>query len=1052
MEAEFPRLLNDRNAQEWEELKNGWLDPIYEPALIELLKSQELDLAEQTDWLENLFAQGFPEINFEDMGSVLQEWVDCRATNNKLSKIQLAWSEFKDGTWSAEKVGEGSIEILYRAQESFVFKPEIDQSGLQMEPWDSPILSTRLFALPRQNGDLVVTCYSSDDLAKSAHGSFRFTGCNGRVVVTVDDDQPTSPAHLFPLPSSMRYMQLVEAEEVDLSLMVPSSTVDSKGNWTGSLRIDYPVVLDKTPGQFILALPHQYNEYVSQDAFFYQDERRCFHIVPRNQSPLLTVLQDVNSIFFEAASRSIIWNTGVAIGGQSGTRGSAPGISRGLIRAKDARVAFGRKSSQARAFGGRSLVEGLLTGAGAPAGGLQIGSATSIVQEKVFKFSSFFHPHLCTFMEELNAKGIDGLMDRSIQARSNTFFESTYFPNQDVVPEPYPILNVDFSNAGAYSQYNWEIFFHVPLLIAANLSLNQRFDEAQAWFHYIFNPMARTDSAAVTGPERYWNFLPFYEENAPRTIDELMLELNEGDADLEAQVEAWRENPFNPHLIARMRPIAYQKTVVMKYLDNLIAWGDNLFRRDTIESINEATQLYVMAAKILGPRPLSLPADAVEDLQTYNSLADKLDAFSNALVQIENQVPPQKRPVFDPFGGFFPPPPIMFPLPLPLPLPNVETLYFCVPKNEQLNAYWDTVADRLFKIRNCMNIEGVVRELALFEPPISPELLVRAAAAGIDISSALSDLYAPPPKYRFQTLMRNAMELCADVRSLGAALLSALEKQDAEALALLRADHEMQLLESMKQTRESQIDEANESLQGLTRAREVSAARLTYYEQLLAAGLSPYESVNLVHMSLSRTFEKKAGDYELRAARNYRIPDVSVTFGKPFWPPIPQSIGTSTGGSFLGNNARARAAKQRNLAANESFVANIASITGGYARRKQDWQYQVDAATKEVAQIDKQIAAAEIRVAIAEQELDNHSKQIEHAQEIYNFVKDKYTTDQLYIWMVSQISCIYFQSYQMAYDLAKRAEKAYQHELGLSASSFITFGYWDSLKKGLLVR
>ena len=41
----------------------------------------------------------------------------------------------------------------------------------------------------------------------------------------------------------------------------------------------------------------------------------------------------------------------------------------------------------------------------------------------------------------------------------------------------------------------------------------------------------------------------------------------------------------------------------MRYLDNLIAWGDQLFRRDTIESINEATQLYVLAAEILGPRP-----------------------------------------------------------------------------------------------------------------------------------------------------------------------------------------------------------------------------------------------------------------------------------------------------------------------------------------------------------------------------------------------------------------------------------------------------------------
>ena len=46
----------------------------------------------------------------------------------------------------------------------------------------------------------------------------------------------------------------------------------------------------------------------------------------------------------------------------------------------------------------------------------------------------------------------------------------------------------------------------------------------------------------------------------------------------------------------------------MKYLDNLIAWGDSLFRQDTIESINEATQLYVLAANLLGRAPAAHPA------------------------------------------------------------------------------------------------------------------------------------------------------------------------------------------------------------------------------------------------------------------------------------------------------------------------------------------------------------------------------------------------------------------------------------------------------------
>ena len=70
-----------------------------------------------------------------------------------------------------------------------------------------------------------------------------------------------------------------------------------------------------------------------------------------------------------------------------------------------------------------------------------------------------------------------------------------------------------------------------------------------------------------------------------------------------ASYEQIQQNPFKPHLVASARPLAYQYYVVMKYLDNLIAWGDSLFLQDTIETINEATLCYVLAANLLGPRP-----------------------------------------------------------------------------------------------------------------------------------------------------------------------------------------------------------------------------------------------------------------------------------------------------------------------------------------------------------------------------------------------------------------------------------------------------------------
>ena len=879
----------------------------------------------------------------------------------------------------------------------------------------------RITAHPLASDQLIIHCYKTRPDAVLSHGFFRFTGCNGRVVVTAYEEPVVSPTHLFDASISLTNMQFVEDEGVDLPLILPSNRVDAAGNWTGN--IDYLTALNETPGQFTLAVPHQYIEYASQDDLFYQDETRCFHVVPRDQAAPYKALQDGNFATFEAASRSMLPNRAkteddrMALRHRVGCR-ARRSAQRRLGRARR----IGQGSASLIADQRLIAIQDLLDQSGAIFSDGAVGGITfQLVTEKVFDFNAFYHALVCTFFEEINGAGVAGLMRRSVQSLSSEFFRSTYDPDLANVAS-YPLKEVDFANAGAFGPYNWELFFHAPLLIAVRLSQNQRFEEAQRCFHYIFNPTLRVDPSEVIGPERYWVFYPFYLENTPQDINALLLELNAGDPALEEQVAQWRERPFNPHLIARLRPGAYQKTVVMKYLDNLIAWGDSLFRRDTIEAINEATQLYVLAADLLGTRPESLPTTAVEDNQTYNTLAAQLDEFSNALVEIEDQIPATL---------------ISSSSTSTVPLPTLA-FYFCIPNNEQLLGYWDTVADRLFKIRNCMNIEGVVRQLPLFEPPIDPALLVAATAAGVDLSSVLNDLYAALPPYRFQFMLQKAVEFCNDVRSLGAALLGALEKQDGEALALLRASHEKQILEATRQVREKQVEEATETLGGLQEARTIAEARRAYHEQLITQGLNAQESLNLSHLESAQILQSIGQGYDMAASIAFAFPDVTVGV----------AAGSTQGGSNAGNVLRAYASFYNFLASIASYQANRASIKGGYDRRAQDWGHQAELAVKELEQIDKQIAAAQIRVAIAELERDNHQQQIEHAQEVHDFMSGKYTNQELYSWMVTQISSVYFTSYQMAYDLAKRAEKAYQHELGVT-TSFVTFGYWDSLKKGL---
>ncbi len=128
----------------------------------------------------------------------------------------------------------------------------------------------------------------------------------------------------------------------------------------------------------------------------------------------------------------------------------------------------------------------------------------------------------------------------------------------------------------------------------------------------------------------------------------------------------------------------------------------------------------------------------------------------------------------------------------------------------------------------------------------------------------------------------------------------------------------------------------------------------------------------------------------------------------------------------------------------------MANIKGSYDRRQDDWTFQTQSADLELKQIDKQITAAEIRLAIAEKDLENHDLQIEQSKAVDDFLSSKYTHEELYDYMVGQISSVYFQSYQLAYNIAKKAQKCFEHELGIENASFIQFGYWDSLKKGLL--
>jgi hypothetical protein len=708
-----------------------------------------------------------------------------------------------------------------------------------------------------------------------------------------------------------------------------------------------------------------------------------------------------------------------------------------------------------------------------------------------------FEPHAHPYVQQLVARLVRGSIPR-LQGADTEYqgggpggprpvlhaetFVSRYDPTGPV-EKPYPVEELEFGSRGAYSVYNWELFFHVPLTIAIHLSRSQRFAEAQRWFHYVFDPTADGEGPA---PARFWGVRPFQTSDVVM-IEEILVNLATGeDPKLRQEtidsIGAWMDDPFRPHLVARYRPSAYMLKTVMAYLDNLIAWGDSLFRQDTRESINEATQLYVLAANLLGPRPQPVPSKGDASPRTYAQLRGQLDAFGNALSELEAEIPLDTAPR---------------PLRRRLTTRDEERtrldalrsvgLYFCVPRNDQLVGYWDTVADRLFKIRNSLDIEGRFRQLPLFEPPIDPGLLARAVAAGVDVGAVVSGMSQPLPLVRFWVLVRQAAEICQEVKSLGTSLLAAMEKEDAEALAILRARHERVILELMESVRYAQWHEAIKNREGVERSIDAARERHAHYLRLLGAvdvgipELDPLDVDSLMEMRFRSeepgvvgvpapiTFAEMDPDHERRVLSQYEgdelaklqeargnewsaemqdrigmamslIPDFGLQFE-----PLGMGLSVSFGGSNLAEMMTFTASFDRAKAAARTYEAGMAARIGSYERREQEWALQSNVAAREISQLYKQLRASQIREAITKREWDDHKRQIEHAERIEEFLtneKDgKKTNQAFYAWMKREVRGLYAQCFQLAFDAAKKAERALGHELGDPEASYLSLGY-----------
>lgn len=673
---------------------------------------------------------------------------------------------------------------------------------------------------------------------------------------------------------------------------------------------------------------------------------------------------------------------------------------------------------------------------------------------------------------------------------------------------------------GAYGTYYREIFFHIPFLLANHLNSQGKHADAQKWYHYIFNPGANeviTFPAGATADQkkklesdRNWQYLEFREIDVQTLRDQL----NDKTA-----IEVYKKDPFNPHAIARLRMSAYQKCIVMKYIDNLLDWGDQLFTLDTMESVNEATLLYVIAKEILGDRPAQIGDCGEGKLspKNYETIQPLLNKSSEFLAELENYTivrTPGKPVRFDSgiiagkseiasssgkaltkysgnkseslktmaydvsvkeykelkslqkdntpqitakladdalTGAFskgvnrtldWKKPSIYVQDKFRIPSFGISIIrhispVFCVPGNKDLLEYYDRVDDRLYKIRNCMNILGQRRQLALFAPEIDPRLLVRAKAAGLSLDDILNATSGNLPPYRFAYILEKAKSFTSVVQSFGASLLGAMEKRDGEELSMIRMTQQQNILEISSKSRELEIKSAEEGIKVLNDRLESLDYQIDYYEGLIGENRNAWE------------WAQSAGRHTSSVISGIALPLWSLTGVFGLIPQVGSPFAMKYGGVELSSGAEGFAKAVDTGAAVSEAVAASSGLEAGFDRRAEGWKHQKKMLEYERKQTEKNLIASEIRRDILIESQKIHQKNIEHSKSMMEYYGEKFSNLGLYTWLSSTMQRMYKEAYNNALSIARLAEQAYRYERD-DNTFFIGGSNFDSARGGLL--
>jgi hypothetical protein len=701
----------------------------------------------------------------------------------------------------------------------------------------------------------------------------------------------------------------------------------------------------------------------------------------------------------------------------------------------------------------------------------------------------------------LYTSGLNGFLALSSQQTPETGYQGmAQATTPGAVQVAFNEVPAGLSFDGPLGDYYWEAYFQMPMTIASLLNSQARYEDARKWFHYVFDPTATaTGSSAADKKHRMWRFLPFRAEG--ESLHDMLRDPK--------ALDAYRQNPFSPHAIARVRPTAYKKAVVMQYVGNLLDWADSLFLQFQMETINEAVMLYNLASDILGPRPPELGAcseepkttrtfagldAAVADQSEWDFLVElehETDSATTRSAHVTRKWKPAELLTWGRIGS------------TPAGAPKVQTRMErthmtatqnstdtggAIQSNSQNGSSRAKGTDRVIAAGSWTkqsDLSDAIDAAASFQPtltlvpfciPVNQSLLdlwnrvedrLNKIRHCLDINGERRDLALFAPEIDPGLLIRARAEGIPLADILG--VLADRVPPYRFTFLIEKAKQFASTLDTFGNALLSALEKKDgEELNLLRNSHEKNMlllnTRVRKWEADAAANMIEELSAREAAVTHRRDFYQQLIDMGLSAeewterisrhvASASRATEATMDFLAGVFHLIPD-IGSPFAMKYGGSQTGAAMAKIAGglgaLAQFSDALASSAGMEANFARREQEWRRQFQQAQDELVEIARQKKTLALRQQIAERAITLHEKSIEQNEQIAAFFEGKFTQLNFYIWVSKRLREIYRQAFNSAYALAKMAEQAYIFERGDNDDTQLSGGYWNPSSGGLL--